>query len=94
MYVCVTFFCWRLFHVISQIWYGTFYIWGIDAIKFLWKSGEGVGARTKLIVVSNRRKLLGSKVLDIYLKLSMVKKISPKTTPHPKKRLRTHFQSL
>ena len=25
------------------IWYGDFYIWGIDAIKFLWRLGEGVG---------------------------------------------------
>ena len=38
--VCV---CWRLFPLLAQIWYGAFYIWGIDAIKFLWKSGEGVG---------------------------------------------------
>ena len=52
MYVCV----WRFFvdvyftlhlegpkSLLAQIWYGDFYIWGIDAIKFLWKSGEGVG---------------------------------------------------
>ena len=27
--------------LLAQIWYGDFYIWGIDAIKFLWKSGKG-----------------------------------------------------
>ena len=29
--------------LLAQIWCGAFYIWGIDAIKFLWRSGEGVG---------------------------------------------------
>ena len=30
--------------LLAQIRYGAFFIWGnIDAIKFLWKSGEGVG---------------------------------------------------
>ena len=26
--------------LLAQIWYGDFYIWGIDAIKFLWRLGE------------------------------------------------------
>ena len=32
-------------HIIflAQVRYGDFYIWGIDAIKFLWRLGEGVG---------------------------------------------------
>ena len=29
--------------LLAQIWYGDFYIWGIDVIKFLWRLGEGVG---------------------------------------------------
>ena len=29
--------------LLAQIWYGDFYIWGIDAIKYLWRLGEGVG---------------------------------------------------
>ena len=29
--------------LLAQIWYGAFYIWGIDVIKFLWRLGEGVG---------------------------------------------------
>ena len=29
--------------LLAQIWYGAFYIWGIDAIKFLWRLGEGAG---------------------------------------------------
>ena len=29
--------------LLAQILCGAFYIWGIDAIKFLWRSGEGVG---------------------------------------------------
>ena len=33
----------------NEIWYGDFYVWGIDAFKFLWR----LGARTKLIGVSN-----------------------------------------
>ena len=28
-------------------------LWGIDAIKFLWRSGRGLGARTKLLGVLN-----------------------------------------
>ena len=27
--------------LLAQMWYGAFYIWGIDAIKFLWRLGEG-----------------------------------------------------
>ena len=29
--------------LLAQIWYGAFYIWDIDAIKFLWRSGEEAG---------------------------------------------------
>ena len=29
--------------LLAQIRNGDFYIWGIDAIKFLWRLGEGVG---------------------------------------------------
>ena len=29
--------------LLAQIWNGDFYIWGIDAIKFLWGLEEGVG---------------------------------------------------
>ena len=52
MYVCVC--MWRFFvgvyftlylqgpkSLLAQIWNGDFYIWGIDAIKFLWRSREG-----------------------------------------------------
>ena len=56
---------------LAEIWHG--------AIKFLWKSGWGLGAGTKLLGVSNGRKLLGSKVLGIYLKLSLATKFFPKT---------------
>ena len=29
--------------LLAQIWYGVFYIWGIDAIKFLWSGRGGWG---------------------------------------------------
>ena len=70
--------------LLAQIGYDAFYIWGIDAIKFLWKLGEGVGVRTKLLGVLNSRKLLGNKVLGICLKLSLTKKIVPQNHPRPK----------
>ena len=54
--VCVCVCMWRFFvgvyftlylqgpkSLLAQIWNGDFYIWGIDAIKFLWRLGEGVG---------------------------------------------------
>ena len=54
--VCVCVCVWRFFvgvyftlylqgpeSLLAQIWYGDFYIWGIDAIKLLWRLGEGVG---------------------------------------------------
>ena len=45
---------------------------------------RGLGASTKLFGGSNWRKLLGSKVLGICLKLSLAKKIYPQTTPASK----------
>ena len=57
-----------------------------------WRSG--LGARTKLFKVSDWKKLLGSKVLGICLKLSLAKKFFPKNHPRPKnskKWLSTHF---
>ena len=54
-------------------------------LNFCGNRGKGLGARTKLLGISNLRKLLGSKVLDNYLKLSLAKKFFPKTTPVPKK---------
>ena len=47
--------------------------------------GRWLGARTKLLGVSNWRKLLGSKVLGICLKLSLAKKIFPQNHPHLQK---------
>ena len=46
---------------------------------------RGLGARTKLLGVSNCRKLLGSTVLGIYLKLSLAKKNFPQNHPRPQK---------
>ena len=81
MYVCVT----RLFHLISPRFmvpsiYGTLVL-----LNFCANRVRGLGAKTKLLGVSNWRKLLRSKVLGIYLKWSLAKKIFPKTTPIPKK---------
>ena len=54
-------------------------------LNFCGDRGKGSGARTKRLGVSNCRKLLGSKVLGIYLKLSLAKKnFSPKPPPPPK----------
>ena len=64
--------CMCVWSLLAQIWYGAFYIWGIDAIKFLWRSGEG-GWGLELN--------LGSKDLGIYQKIKLGKKIFPKTTP-------------
>ena len=46
-------------------------------LNFCKNRGRGLGARTKLFGVSNWRKLLGSKVLGICLKLSLAKKNFP-----------------
>ena len=54
-------------------------------LNFCGDRGKGSGARTKPLGVSNCRKLLRSKVLGIYLKLSLAKKNFPKTTPASKK---------
>ena len=54
-------------------------------LNFCGDRGKGSGARTKPLGVLNCRKLLRSKVLGNYLKLSLAKKIFPKTTPVPKK---------
>ena len=54
-------------------------------LNFYGDRGRGLGARTKLLVVSNCRKLLGSKVLGIYLKLSLAEKIFPQNHPRPHK---------
>ena len=37
--------------LLAQIWYGDFYIWGIDAITFLRKSGSGLVERTTFLGV-------------------------------------------
>ena len=56
-------------------------------LNFCGNRGRGLVARTKLLKVSNCKKLLGSKVLGIYLKLSLAKKfiLKPTPTPVPKK---------
>ena len=54
-------------------------------LNFCENQGRGLGPRTKLLRVTNCRKLLGSKVLGIYLKLSLAKKIFPQNYPRPKK---------
>ena len=43
-------------------------------LNFTGDRGRGLWARTKLLGVSNSRKLLGSKVLGIYLKVSLANK--------------------
>ena len=54
-------------------------------LNFCGNQGRGLGARTKLLGVTNCRKLLGSKVLGIYLKLSFPKKIFAKNHLRPQK---------
>ena len=54
-------------------------------LNFCGNRWRGLGARTKLLGVSNSRKLLGSKVLGICLKLSLAKKIFVQNHPLPKK---------
>ena len=70
---------WLKFGVVPSI-YGALML-----LNFCGDRGRGLGARTKLLGVSNWRKLLGSKVLDIRLKLSLAKKIFPQNHPHPQK---------
>ena len=50
-------------------------------LNFCGVRGKGSGARTKPLGVSNCRKLLGSKVLGICLKLSLAKKFFPQNHP-------------
>ena len=54
-------------------------------LNFCGDWGRGLGARTKLFRISNCRKLLGSKVLGICLKLSLAKKNFPQNHPRFKK---------
>ena len=54
-------------------------------LNFCGNRGRGLVARTKLLKVSNWKKLLGSKVLGIYLKLSLAIKFILKPIPVPKK---------
>ena len=70
---------WLKFGVVPSI-YGALML-----LNFCGDWGRGLGARTKLLGVSNWRKLLGSKVLGICLKLSLAKKIFPQNHPRPQK---------
>ena len=54
-------------------------------LNFCGVRGKGSGARTKPLGVSNCRKFLRSKVLGIYLKLSLAKKIFPQNHPRLQK---------
>ena len=48
------------------------------SLSFCGNPGKGLGAQTQLLGSSNGRKLLGSKVVGIYLKLSLEKNFFPK----------------
>ena len=49
--------------LLAQIWYGDFYIWGIDAIKFLWRLGEGVGGYGQTSLGFKLKKTFGKQSL-------------------------------
>ena len=70
---------WLKFGMVTSI-YGALMLF-----NFCGDWGRGLGARNKLLGVSNWRKLLGSKVLGICLKLSLAKKNFPQNHPRPQK---------
>ena len=70
---------WLKFGMVTSI-YGALML-----LNFCGDWGRGLGARAKLLWVSNWRKLLESKVLGICLKLSLAKKIFPQNHHRPQK---------